>query len=179
MATRIAPKTNISKAYYRHLVDQIEHDPLVKHSTLSVACLVAAICVLLGCLIWFAKSNPGNLIQTDATVTNLSSGRTDTIGTITTFVSFDFKTRDDKRVSARQPAPEGLSYTQDKAIRVGYNPINPNYARLIDSRPPLQAIALWLTPFYFMIWFILVALFRHHNRQVLIWKAAEAANSDD
>lgn len=179
MTARIAPKTNISKAYYKHLVDQIEHDPLVKHSTLSVACLLAAICVLLGSLIWFARANPGNLIKTNATVTGLSSGKTDTLGTITTFVSFDFKTREDKAVSARQPAPAGLNYSVEEQIQVGYSPLNPNYARLINSRPPEVSFVLWFVPFYFMIWFIIVALFRHHARQVTIWKAAEAADSED
>lgn len=179
MNARIAPKTNISKAYYKHLVDSVEHDPLVRHSTLSVACLIAAMCVLLGCLMWFARANPGNLIKTDAYVTNLSSGRTDSLGTITTFVSFDFTTRDNKPISARQPAPEGLSYKINDSINVGYSPKNPNYARLLDNRPPTASIMLWFVPFYLMIWFIIVALFRHHARQVLIWKAAEAADSDD
>jgi hypothetical protein len=179
MAKRIAPKTNISKVYYRRLVDQIEHDPLVRHSTLSVACLVAAICVLLGALIWFAKANPGNLIRTNGIVTNLSSGRTSTDGTVTTFVTFDFNTQEDQRFSVRQAAAEGLSYQTNNQIAIGYSPLNPNYARIIDSRPPAVAVTLWFTPFYLMLWFILVALFRHHSRQVLIWKAAEAANSDD
>jgi hypothetical protein len=30
-----------------------------------------------------------------------------------------------------------------------------------------------------MIWLTFVALFRHHARQVEIWNAAEAADSDD
>jgi hypothetical protein len=179
MTASIAPKTNISKAYYHHLIDNIEHDPLVKHSTLSIACLLAAICVLLGSLIWFAKVNPGNLIKTDAVVTNISSGRTDSVGTITSFVSFDFKTRDNIAVSARQPAPKGIFYEKDQEIVVGYNPINPNFARLNDDRVPIISYFLWFIPFYLMIWFIIVALFRHHSRQLLIWKAAEAADAND
>jgi hypothetical protein len=179
MAKRIAPKTNISKVYYRRLVDQIEHDPLVRHSTLSIACMIAAMCVLLGALIWFAKANPGNLQRTEGTVKNLSTGRTSTDGTITTFVTFDFETRDNQVFSVRQAAADGLSYQTGNQIAIGYSPLNPNYARIINSRPPAASIVLWIVPFYIMLWFILVALFRHHSRQVLIWKAAEAANSDD
>lgn len=180
MRSRIAPKTNVSKAYYRHLVDQIEHDPLVRHSTLSVACVIAAICILLGCLLWFAHTHPGNLIRVPATATGLSTGRTDTIGTVTTFVSFDFTTKDGRAVSARQPAEASRSFTSGQQFIAGYNPKNPNFARIIpDNRPPELAVWLWLVPFYLLLWFLLVALFRHHRRQVEIWRAAEAADSDD
>lgn len=180
MRPRIAPKTNISKAYYRHLVDQIEHDPLVRRSTLSLACFVAAICVLLGCLVWFANTHPGNLVRVPASVTGLSSGRTDNFGTITTFVTFDFKTRDGRQVSARQPAEPGRDFSEGQAFMAGYSPKNPNFARIIpDNRPPQSAVWLWLVPFYFLLWFLLVALHRHHQRQVVIWQAAEAADSDD
>ena len=180
MIANFAPKTNISRAYYKHLVNQIEHDPLIKHSSISVACLVAAICVLLGALIWFAKVNPGNLIQTTGTVTTISSGKTDTIGTVTTFVTFDFTTREGEQKSVRQPAAQGLEYHQNQEIRVGYSPKNPNYARnLHDNRPPQVSLYLWAMPFVILIWFLFVALFRYHARQEEIWRAAEAANSDD
>ncbi len=181
----IHPKTNISKAYYKHLVDSIEHEPLIKHTTLSVACFVAAIVVLLGGLIWFAKSNPGNLIQTNAVVTGISSGKTDAIGTVTTFITFEFGECDmpdntPKPCSVRQPALEGMSYTVGQNIKVGYHPKNHHYARLFnDNRPPKAAIALWTVPFIIMIWLTFVALFRHHARQVEIWNAAEAADTDD
>lgn len=180
MNARVAPKTNISKAYYKHIIDEIEHDPLVKHSTLSVACLIAAACVLLGALLWFAKTNPGNLIKTNGTVTGISSGRTDAIGTVTTFVTYEFQTRDNQTKSVRSATNDGLEYQVGQSIKVGYHPANPAYARnLNDNRPPIAAIVLWLIPFIFLIWFIFVALFRHHARQVMIWEAAEAANSDD
>lgn len=177
---KIYPKTNISKAYYKHLVDNIEHDPLVKHSTLSVACLVAAVCVLAGALIWFAKTNPGNLIQTNATITNISTGKTDTVGTLSTFITFDFETKQGEKKSVRQQTLDGLNYTEGQSIKIGYHPHNPNYARnLNDNRPPAISIALWSTPFVFMIWFIFIAIFRHHQRQVVIWQAAEAADADE
>ncbi len=180
MHAKIAPKTNISKAYYKHLVDQIEHDPLIKHSTLSVACFIAAICVLLGALIWFAKANPGNLIQTTGTVTGISSGRTDATGTVSTFITFDFETHDGQDKSVRTAVSDGLEYHEGQNIRVGYFPANPNYARnLHDNRPKAVSVVLWSVPFAFMIWLTFVALFRHHQRQVEIWNAAEAANSDD
>lgn len=180
MHTKVAPGTNISRAYYKLIVEDIEHDPLIKHSTLSVACLVAAICVLLGSLIWFAKTHPGNLIRTNGSISSISSGKTDAIGTVSTFVTFDFKTREGKDYSVRQQTNDGLNYSQGQSINVGYNPKNPNYARnLHDNRPSRIVLALWLVPFYLMLWFTLVALFRHHARQVEIWKAAEAADSDD
>lgn len=176
-----APKTNISRKYYRQIVNNIEHDPLVKQSTLSVACLVAAICVLIGALVWFARTNPGNLIQTTGTVTGVSSGKTDAVhGTDTTFVTFDFTTRDGQTKSVRQPANDGVEHQTGQDIRVGYHPKNPNYARnLADIRPHQVSLYLWAVPFLLMIWFIFVALFRYHARQEEIYRAAEAADSDD
>jgi len=180
MHARILPKTNISKVYYKQLVDEIEHDPLIKPSTLSVVCFIAIICLLSGAIIWFAKFNPGNLIQTTATVTSISSGKTDSYGTVSTFITFDFKTRDGNSKSVRQQVSDGLTYTLDQQIRVGYHPKNPNYARnLNDNRPDRISIILWCIPFVLMIWLTFVALFRHHARQVEIWNAAEAADSDD
>lgn len=180
MHANYAPKTNISKAYYNHLVDEIEHDPLIRHSTLTVACMVAAICVLSGALLWFAKSNPGNLIQTNATVTGISSGKTDAIGMVSTFVTFDFTTRDGTEKSVRQQANDGLAYHEGQRIKIGYHPRNPNYARnLNNNRPDLASIVLWCVPFALMIWLTFVALFRHHARQEEIYRAAEAADSDD
>lgn len=180
MHANYAPKTNISRAYYKKVVNDIEHDPLVRHSTLSVACFMAVIAVLLGALIWFAKANPGNLIQTSGTVTGISSGKTDAIGTVTTFVTFDFTTREGEQKSVRQPAAAGLEYHVGETIRVGYHPKNPNYARnLHDNRPPQASLWLWTVPFMLMIWFIFVALFRYRARQEEIWRAAEAADSED
>lgn len=177
---KIYPKTNISKTYYKHLVDNIEHDPLVRHSTLTVACMIAAISVLLGTLIWFAKANPGNLIQSKGTITSISTGKVDDIGTIGTFVLFDFKTKDNQQISARQPANDGLEYKVGQEINVGYHPRNPNYVRnLNDNTPPQISFFLWFAPFVLMIWFIFVAGIRYTNRQRLIWDAAEAADSDD
>lgn len=177
---KVYPKTNLSRAYYKHLVDNIEHDPLVRHTTMTVACMIAAMCVLTGALVWFAKSNPGNLIQTSSVVTNVSTGKTDTVGTMTTFVTFDFETRDGQAKSVRQPANDGLSYKEGQEIKTGYHPANPNFARnLHDNRPPAISLALWMVPFVMMIWFSFVALFRYNARQNLIWAAAEAANSDD
>jgi len=180
MQARIMPKTNISKAYYKQLVDKIEHDPLIKRTTISVACLVAAICVLSGSLLWFTKSNPGNLVQTNAVVTSISSSKTNGIGAVTTFITFNFKTSDGVDKSVRQPANDGLRYTEGQNIKIGYHPSNPNYARnLNDNRPNQLSVLLWTVPFILMIWLTFVALFRHHKRQVEIWQAAEAADSDD
>lgn len=180
MQANYAPKTNISRAYYQHLVEDIEHDPLIKHSTLSLACLVAAICILTGALLWFAKSNPGNLVQTNATVTSISAGKTDAIGTKSTFVTFEFITKDGEKLSVRQQADDGLEYKEGQSIKAGYFPANPHYARnLNDNRPPKSALALWVVPFVLLIWFVFVAIFRHHARQEVIYAAAEAANSDD
>lgn len=177
---KIYSKTNISKAYYKHLVDTIEHDPLVRHTTMTVGCMLAAIAILLGSIIWFAQSNPGNLIQTTGKVTNISSGKTDTTGTISTFITFDFKTREGEGKSVRQVTNDGLAYSLDQSIRVGYHPKNPNYARnLHNTQPPLISLGLWSVPFILMIWFLFIALFRHHQRQQVIWAAAEAANTDD
>lgn len=174
------PKTNISKAYYTQLVDDIEHDPLIRRSTLSVACLIAAICVLSGALVWFAKSTPGNLIKTEATVSGVSTGKTDSLGTLSTFISFDFKTRNGETKTVRQQVTDGLSYQQGQAITVGYHPKNPNFARnLQDNRPGMASLVLWSVPFLLMIWLTFVALFRHHARQVEIWQAAEAAEADE
>lgn len=180
MHGNFAPKTNISRKYYKKIVNNIEHDPLIRRSTLSVACFIAAIAVLLGALIWFARTNPGNLIQTTGTVTGISTGKTDVIGTTTTFITFNFTTREGEQKSVRQPASKGLEFETGHTIRVGYHPKNPSYARnLADNRPPQISLFLWSTPFLLMIWFIFVALFRHRNRQIEIWQAAEAANSDD
>lgn len=180
MHANYAPKTNISPQYFKEVVDDIEHDPLIKHSTLSVACFVAVIAVLTGALIWFARANPGNLIQTTGTVSGVSSGKTDAIGTVTTFVTFDFTTHDGQAKSVRQPANDGLEYSLGQSIRVGYHPKNPNYARnLADNRPPQVSLWLWAVPFLIMIWLTFVALFRHHARQEEIWAAAEAVDTDD
>lgn len=175
-----APKTNISRKYYRKIVNDIEHDPLIKLSTLSVACFMAVIAVTLGGLIWFAKASPGNLIQTSGTVTNISTGRTDDIGTMTTFITFDFTTREGEPKSVRTPTYSGIEYEVGHTIRAGYHPKNPNFARnLSDNRPPPVSIYLWAVPFLLMIWFIFLALFRYSRRQQEIWDAAEAADSDD
>lgn len=180
MHANYAPKTNISKAYYRHLIEDIEHDPLIRHSTISVACLIAAICVLTGALLWFAKSNPGNLIQTNAVVSGISSGKTDSIGTVSTFITFDFTTRDGQDKSVRQLANDGLDYSMGQSIKVGYHPKNPNFARnLNDNRPPRTAVTLWIVPLVLLVWFTFVALFRHHARQMEIWEAAEAADAEE
>ncbi len=183
---KIYPKTNVSKAYYKRLVSNIEHDPLVKHTTLTIACMFAAIFVLLGALVWFAKANPGNLIQTEATITGISSGKTDAIGTISTFITFEFNSQrstspdSPSHSSVRQQVKDGLSYSEGQKIRIGYHPKNPNYARnLNDNRPPQLSIFLWSVPFLIMIWFIFVALFRYNTRQNLIWAAAEAADAED
>lgn len=178
--SRVAPHTNISRAYYKHIIDSIEHDPLVRHSTLAVTCLIAAICVLLGSLIWFAKSNPGNLIYTTGTISHITSGKTDAYGNESTFITFDFATEQGEDKSVRQIANDGLVYETGQEIKVGYHPANPNYARnLHDNRPPVASALLWLFPFALIIWFIFVALFRHHKRQVEIWNAAEAAGVDE
>jgi hypothetical protein len=180
MHAKVMPKTNISKRQYDHIVDEIEHDPLIKRTTLAVACMVAASCVLTGLLIWFARANPGNLIQTTGTVTGISSGLTDSYGTDTTFVTFEFKTREGDQKSVRASTSDGLKYSEGQDIRIGYHPRNPNFARNFrDNRPPQVALYLWTVPFLLMIWLIFTALFRHHARQVEIWNAAEAADSDD
>lgn len=180
MYSRPHPKTNISRAYYKHLVDTIEHDPLVRHTTMAVGCMLAVVAILLGCILWFAQSNPGNLIQTGGTITNISSGKTDTTGTVSTFITFDFATREGEKKSVRQVTNDGLSYSLDQSIRIGYHPKNPNYARnLHNNQPPMLSLALWAIPFILMIWFLFIALFRHHQRQQIIWTAAEAANSDE
>ncbi len=180
MHDKIYPKTNISKAYYRHLVRQILHDPLIRPTSLAAACMIAAASVLAGMLIWFAQSNPGNLLQTNATITGISSGRTSAIGTITTFLSFDFTTHDGQSITARQAANDGLLYQEGQSIKVGYHPRNPYYVRnLNDNRPPASATVFWATPFIIIIWLGGVALFRHRQRQLLLWDAADAANSDD
>ncbi|MBA2279033.1 hypothetical protein H0V99_01140 [Candidatus Saccharibacteria bacterium] len=173
------PKTNISKRQYHNLVDDIEHEPLVRHTTLAAACLLAAMCILAGSLAWFAKSHPGNLIRTTGTVSNVTSGLTDRLGTVTTFATFDFETREGKNYSVRQPTGNVIpKLNQD--IPIGYNPLNPAYARnLSDTQPPLSSVGFWSVPFILMGWLILIALFRHHTRQVEIWKAAEAADADD
>lgn len=180
---KIYPKTNISKAYYRHLVDSIEHDPLVRHSTITIAGMVAAICILLGCLIWYSGFNPGNLIQTKAKVVSVSNGRTDANSLLTSdFVTFEFNTKgkDEQTYKVRQIANPGTSYQKDQIINIGYHPKNPNYARnLSDTRVPFISIVLWTFPFIIMLWFILVALLRYIKRQELIWQAAEAADSND
>jgi hypothetical protein len=174
------PKTNISKAYYRQIVDTIEHEPLIEHTTLSIVCFIAALSVLAGSLLWFAKTNPGNLVQTSGTVSALSTGRSDASGTISTFVSFDFTTKDGKALTVRQRTTDGLDYEVGQAIKVGYFPDNPNFARnLRDNRPDQLSLLLWSVPFVLMIWLTFVALFRHHARQVEIWQAAEAADSDE
>lgn len=186
MQAKVYPKTNISKVYYQHLVDQIEHDPLIKHTTLTVAGMLAAICILSGALLWYIQSNPGNLIQSTAKVTGISSGKTDTLGNTTTFISFEFDSKDPAPVSnathlsVRQPAIKGLEYAEGQQVKVGYHPKNPNFARLLnDTRPPRLSVAFWAVPVVILIWLVFVALFRHHARQVRIWDAAEAANSDD
>lgn len=177
---KVYPKTNLSKAYYKHIVDNIEHDPLVKHTTLTISCMIAAICVLGGALIWYAKTNPGNLVQTSAKISNVSAGKTDSLGTVTTFISFDFATKDGQQKTVRQPADQALNYRVGQTIKAGYFPANPNYARnLSDNRPDLISIALWVVPFLLMIWLFFVALFRHHERQKVIWAAAEAAGAED
>lgn len=180
MHRKVAPKTNISKSQYKHIVSDIEHDTLILPSTMAIACMVAAISVLGGLLIWFAKVNPGSLIQTTGTVTAVSSGRTDNYGTETTFITFDFKTRDYQDKSVRQPAKDGLEYNPGQNIRIGYHPRNPNYARnLHDTRPPQESLYLWAVPFLIMIWLIFTALFRYRTRQIEIWNAAEAANIEE
>ncbi len=180
MHARVMPKTNISKVYYKQLVDDIEHDPLIKHTTVSVACLIAAICVLAGALIWFAKFNPGNLTQTSGEVTNVSSGRTDSIGTIGTFITFDFETNDGQAKSVRQQINDGMKYSTGQTIKVGYFTDNPNYARnLNDNRPDRISIFLWIMPIILASWLGFVALLRYHARQVEIWDAAEAAEVDE
>ncbi len=175
-----APKTNISRKYYRQIVEDIEQDPLIKHSTLSAACFFAVIAVLLGGLIWFARANPGNLIQTTGTVTHISTGHTDDIGTVTTFITFDFVTREGEQKSVRTPTASGIAYEVGHTIRAGYYPKNPNYARnLADNRPPQEALYLWAIPFLIMIWLVFVALFRYSKRQQEIWDAAEASDSEE
>lgn len=175
-----APNTNISEEYYRKIISRIEHDPLIRTSALTAAAFVAIIAIMLGGLIWFAKVSPGNLIQTSGTVTGISTGKTDAIGTVTTFVTFDFKTREGKDLSVRQPSAPGLQYREGQEIRIGYHPKNPNYARnLHDNRPPQISLWLWAVPFVIMIWLIFTALFRYRVRQQEIWDAAEAADSDD
>lgn len=182
----IYPKTNISRVYYKHLVDQIEHDPLIKHTTLTITGMLAAICILAGALLWFAQSNPGNLVAAKAGVTGISSGKTDAFGGSTTFVTFSFDASqpapvtNSSRVSVRQPAIEGLKYEVGQEIKVGYHPKNPNFARLLnDTRPPRLSLVFWAMPFVILIGLVFLALFRHHARQVEIWNAANAANSDD
>lgn len=180
MHANYAPKTNISRQYYKKVVDDIEHDPLIRFSTITVSAFIAVIAILTGGLIWFAKANPGNLIQTSGTVTNISTGRVDDVGTETTFVTFDFTTRQGEQRSVRQPAATGIEYHNGQQIRIGYHPKNANYARnLSDNRPPQLSLWLWVVPFLIMIGLTFIALFRHHARQVEIWNAAEAANTDD
>ncbi len=180
MHGKVAPKTNISEKQYREIVDDIEHDPLVRRSTMTAVAFLATIAILLGGLIWFAKMNPGNLVTTTGTVTSISSGRTDTLGNETTFITFDFKTRQDEPKTVRQPAITGIRYEVGQNIKIGYHPKNPNFARLLDdNRPPEVSLWLWVLPFLLMIWFIFVALFRHHARQVEIWNAAAAADAKE
>lgn len=179
---KIYPKTNVSRAYYRHIVNSIEHDPLIRHTTLTVACLISAICILIGSLIWYAQFNPGNLVFTSAKVTGISSGKIDTQGNTSTFVTFSFQTRghDPKQYSVRQVANTAIKYSENQNIRIGYHPKNPNYARdLSNTSLPFISIVLWSVPFLIMVWFIFVALIRYIKRQVLIWEAAEAANIDE
>lgn len=180
---KIYPKTNISRAYYKRLVNNIEHDPLIKHSTVTIAGMIAAISILLGSLIWYAQFNPGNLIYTNAKVITVSNGRTDSNSSQTRdFVTFEFNTKgnDSKTYKVRQIANVGLSYKEGQIIKIGYHPKNPNFARnLSDTRPPYISIALWSVPFFILLWFMFVALIRYAKRQELIWAAAEAADSED
>ena len=177
---KIYPKTNVSKAYYKHLVNSIEHDPLVKHTTLTAACLIVAISILMGALIWYAQFNPGNLIYTSGKITSISSGKTDTQGNNSTFITFEFSTKESKQFSVRQVANEGIKYSEGQNIRIGYHPKNPNYARdLSNTDLPFVTITLWSIPFLIMVWFIFVALLRYIKRQELIWEAAEAADINE
>lgn len=176
---KIHPKTNISRAYYKHLINTIEHDPLVRHTTLTIACMCAAMCVLLGTLLWYAKSNPGNLVQAQATITNVSSD-THQVARALNFITFTFNTRAGEQKSVRQQVLPNTEYAQGQTIRIGYHPKNPNFARnLSDIPPPTASLYLWATPFVLMVWFTIVALFRYEKRQQIIWDAAEAADVNE
>jgi hypothetical protein len=179
MHSRIKPLTNISKDQYEHLVDEVEHDPLIRHSTLTVLCLIAAISLLSGGIIWFSKTNPGNLVRSRAKITYISSGPTDNKGTITTFVTFNFKDHKDQAYMVRQPY-SGPKLEVNDTLSVGYNPLNPRYARVLsDINPPLSSYMLWTLPFVMMLGTLLLALYRHHERQLEIWQAAEAADATE
>jgi len=169
-------KVNISRNTYEQIVDEIEHDPLIRRTTIYATTLTAAICVLTGLLLWYVLLHPAKLIRTTGTVSSINSGRTDNIGTVTTFITFDFKTSDGQAKSVKAPVTNGHTYTAGDPLSVGYSPLNPNYARnLSHIKPPRISVVLWTIPFLLLIWFGFVALFRHHARQVEIWDAAEAA----
>ena len=73
-----------------------------------------------------------------------------------------------------------MHYQEGQTIPVGYHPVNNFYVRnLRDNRPPETSFYFWIVPFLLMVWFFFVALFRHHERQVEIWEAAEAADADE
>ncbi len=176
MHSKVMPRTNISKAYYQYLVNDIEHDPLVKRTTLMAVCFLSAISIFAGSLAWFARTHPGNLVRTSATVSYLSSGRTDNIGSVSTFATFNFETKDGVVYRVRQQV-ENQQLALNQKITVGYSPLNPAYARILtDNSLPVISFSLWVLPFAMMAGLMILALFRHHKRQVEIWQAAEAAN---
>jgi hypothetical protein len=170
-------KVNISPKMYDQIVNEIEHDPLIKRSTLVIAGLLSFIAVLFGLLIWYAPMHPAKLVRTNGTVMNLNSGKTDTQGTVTTFITFSFAASDGRKVSVKAPITSKYTgYRVGDSLLVGYSPLNPNYARnLSHILPPRLSIVLWAAPFVMFFWFGVVALARHHTRQEEIFFAAEAA----
>lgn len=142
--------------------------------------MIIAINVLIGTMIWFAQFNPGNLIQTTGTVNVATANPNAPSNLKSTFVVFNFDTKDHQTYTVRQATANSQQYTEGQTIKIGYSPKNPNYARILDNTNPSNlSIILWLTPALIVPWFILVALLRYHSRQELIWDAAEAADIND
>lgn len=177
MNHKVGKKTNISKRQYRKIVSEIEHDSLIKRSTLSVAAFVAVASILTGTLMWYAQISPGNLVRATGTVTGISSGLADAKGTVNNYITFDFRTKGGQERTVRSITNDGLSYSVGQEISIGYHPLNPNYARnLHNDRPPVASYYLWSLPFVLMVWFAGLAIVRFRMRQEDIWNAAEAAD---
>lgn len=178
MKLRVGKNTNISKKQYRKLVSAVEHEPLIYIRGLTAAGFFAAAAILAGILVWYAKTNPGNLTKTTAIVTGISKGRVDSTNRETTFVTFNFSAKNGENYTVRQPGGS-LNYEPGQEVSIGYHPENPNYARnLADNRPPALSLYLWLAPGFVASTLVAIALWRYRLRQQLIWDAAEAADVD-
>jgi hypothetical protein len=169
-------KVNISKEMYEQIVRSIEHDPLIRRSTLIAAGLFAGVAILTGLMLWFVLLHPAKLVRTSGTVTSVNSGKTDALGTVTTFINFRFTPAGRAPVTVKAPVTNGHIYTPGNTLTIGYSPLNPNYARnLSHTAPPKLSFVLWAVPPLLAFWFGVVALVRHHERQEQIYAAAEAA----